>query len=124
MSRYEEVAEAFDTLKKAERIRALDYVVEDEMSISTAAEAIGNSESSVRRHLKDLESAGIIEKEDGDYSYTEFGRKIKASLKLLMYEEQMEFLKESEREIEELRDDVKRRKKQRIKKKISNIFEI
>lgn len=121
MSRYEEVAEAFDTLKKAERIRALDYVVEDGMSISTAAEAIGNSESSVRRHLRDLENAGIIEKED-EYSYTEFGEKIKASLRLLMYEEQMEFLNQSEREIEDLRDDLKRRKKQRIKNKISSLL--
>ena len=122
MARYQKVANAFDAMKKAERIQALQYVVEDEMDVKTAAEAIGNSKSSVRRHLKDLESAGVIEEVEGDFVYTRFGKKIKASMKLLMYEEQMDFLQQSEKEIEELREDVKRRKKERIRRKISNFL--
>jgi len=122
MARYQKVANAFDAMKKAERIQALQYVVEDEMNVKTAAEAIGNSKSSVRRHLKDLESAGVIEEVEGDFVYTRFGKKIKASMKLLMYEEQMDFLQQSEKEIEELREDVKRRKKERIRRKISNFL--
>jgi len=122
MARYQKVANAFDAMKKAERIQALQYVVEDEMNVKTAAEAIGNSKSSVRRHLKDLESAGVIEEVEGDFVYTQFGKKIKASMKLLMYEEQMDFLQQSEKEIEELREDVKRRKKERIRRKISNFL--
>lgn len=121
MERYGKIADAFDALKKKERIQALVLVVEEDHSMKEASEMIGNSESSVRRHLNRLENVGVIENGDS-YTYTEFGKRMKASLRLLSFEEQMDFLRRSEREIDDLKDDMKRRRKQMIKEKIKSIF--
>ena len=121
MERYGKIADSFDALKKEERILALVLVVEEGKSMKEASEIIGNSESSVRRHLKRLEKTGVIENGDS-YAYTEFGRRMKASLRLLTFEEQLDYLKKSEKEIDSLKDDMKRRRKQMIKEKIRSFF--
>lgn len=119
---FEQVAESFNALKKEERIEAMIMAVEKDAKTKDIADETGMAASTVRKYLRDLRDAGVVEKQDDVYSYTDLGRNIRASIGLSGYEQSLNWLKKREDMMDEFRDEVKLQKKRVLKRKIMGLL--
>lgn len=115
------LAESFDALKKKQRIETLLLAVEENLNPTRIAERVNLSDSTVRKYLRDFEDAGIVEKTGDGYEYTEYGERLRASIELFTYEQEMEWLKQKQRRAEKLRDEMKAQRKKMFKQKLLNL---
>lgn len=116
----ENLAETFDALKKPKRIKAMFLAAETEMKPAEIAEELEMSESGVRNYLKDLVNAGVLENGD-QYSYTEYGEMISGEVELILFEEEEEWIKVTEKRSRELRERLKHRRKRNLKEKLKSV---
>jgi len=115
------LAESFDALKKKERIKTMLMAVEEDFKPEEIAEETDMSTSTIRNYLKELEDADIIYGVMEGYEYTDHGQKLRASIELFGYEEEVKWLKQKQKRVESLRDEMKSHRKQLVKQKILSL---
>jgi len=117
------MSKSFNSLKNRERIETMYMMLEKDVTTSKVAEEVGVSTTTVRKYMNDMVEAGLVEKTDeSEYEYTNFGKRFKANMEMLWYEDEVEWMKKSRERAEDVQREMKTMRKQRIKQKIGELL--
>lgn len=115
----ENVTNIFKTLSDKTRLRIINLLNSEELSVHEIVEIIGGAQSGISRHLAVLKNAGfIIDRKEGTWSYYKFNTEISGFLKEIFHS-----IREKFKEDNELKLDLKKLKQViENRREVSKVF--